>query len=178
METGHNSRITPGTHSLLGGQGCRVFRKIAHRLFYSAWESNSGFLGCEPSVLPLHHGGPLFGLWRQSSCTSIVFLAKLKTAWFPHLSQMRYCRMSLWLMHKSTKSLGFPLYFKWNANNPKSQSIHLSAAISEVRLAGGLWAVDTPQYWKRWYDLCRDWRVIMTWSDATSRSQCACPYIL
>ena len=58
METGHNPRITPGTHSLLGGQGCRVFRKIAHRLFYSARESNPGFLGCEPSVLPLHHEGP------------------------------------------------------------------------------------------------------------------------
>ena len=33
METGHNPRITPGTHSLLGGR--RVFRKIAHRLYYS-----------------------------------------------------------------------------------------------------------------------------------------------
>ena len=36
METGHNPRITPGTHSLLGGQECRVFRKMPHRLFYSA----------------------------------------------------------------------------------------------------------------------------------------------
>ena len=59
METGHNPRITPGTHLLLGGQGCRVFRKIAHRFFYSARESNPGSLGCEPSALPLHHGGPL-----------------------------------------------------------------------------------------------------------------------
>ena len=53
METGHKPRITPGTHLLLGGQGCRVFRKIAHRFFHSARESNPSSLGCEPSMLTL-----------------------------------------------------------------------------------------------------------------------------
>lgn len=46
------------THLLKERQGCRVCRKIAHRLFCSTWELNPGFLDCEPSVLPLQHRGP------------------------------------------------------------------------------------------------------------------------
>lgn len=54
------------THLLLGRQGCRVCKKIAHRLFCSTWELNPRFLDCEPSVLPLQHGGPYLYEGRES----------------------------------------------------------------------------------------------------------------
>ena len=66
METGHNPRITPGTHLLLGGQGCRVFRKIAHRFFYSARESNpGGGAGCREVLLGRHEQRGQRGEARQ-----------------------------------------------------------------------------------------------------------------
>ena len=40
METGHNPRITPGTHSLLAGQGCRVFRSGMQESHHSANHSH------------------------------------------------------------------------------------------------------------------------------------------
>ncbi len=48
--TEHNSRLIPGIHSLLGGQGCWVSENQP-KFFHSAQESNPGILGWEPSVL-------------------------------------------------------------------------------------------------------------------------------
>ena len=45
METSHNSRITPGTHSLLGGQGFRVSEKSPIDFSHSPRDSNTRFLG-------------------------------------------------------------------------------------------------------------------------------------
>ena len=70
-EVGHYPRITPGTLSLLGGQGCTVFRKITLKLFYSTRKLNPSFLGCEPRVPPLHHEGTL------PRMTYAVWLAQL-----------------------------------------------------------------------------------------------------
>ncbi len=51
-------RFIPGTQSLLGGQGRGGIGKVT-QIFRSARESNPGPLGCEPSVLSLHHRAPL-----------------------------------------------------------------------------------------------------------------------
>ncbi len=80
---GHNPQLIPGTHSLLGGQGRGVSEKSPN-FFRSTQESNPGSLGCEPSVLPLHHEairklklGKAPGtddittdaqIWRRNSC--------------------------------------------------------------------------------------------------------------
>ncbi len=49
--------LTSRTYSLLGEQGCGDIGKAA-QIFDSAWGSNPGPLGCEPSVLLLHQRVP------------------------------------------------------------------------------------------------------------------------
>ncbi len=58
QETGHNPRLIPGTHSLLGGQG-RGVSKTPLKFFHFARESNPGSLGCKPSVLTTVPRSPL-----------------------------------------------------------------------------------------------------------------------
>lgn len=53
QEAGYNPQLTPGAHSLLGGQGARIKGDCSS---VSIPPGNPGLLSCEASVLPLHYG--------------------------------------------------------------------------------------------------------------------------